>query len=344
MALTAVLRPVDIGQFDRDAHVRCGSLTGHHRAYNVTKLPSSEQLKTVFEYLRTATRKHAVLQQLKQGVHTLKPISRGASGENFPKIPTLEIPEIYTICDIVYTKYTAFEGEMFTADMHSLEQNNRETEIALAKKVEDLREAIAKEKESVSWGIAVKSFSLIGAMLSVLAGIVMAATGVGAAGGALLIVGGILHLAAQIMEITGGWKHILQTLPGDDPTQKSAVLTWIQVSITVLSLVLAGAGAVIGGISAIKESMGWAQAMIGAIALTGTGIALIGKGIKDKQWKDKHADLTRDQITLDKLKYNKQSLMESVELISSVMEKASELRAALIKYKEQLNQNHARGA
>ena len=213
-----------------------------------------------------------------------------------------------------------------------------ETTEAHKKRLEEMKEAIKKEKETERWGVAVQVFSWIAAVVGVIAGILLIATGVGAVAGALMVAGGIIQIASQIMETTGGWKKVAEILPGEDTEKKRAVITWMQIGIGVLCLVLAGAGIIWGGFASFGKAMTTAMGMIGAIQSIGYGVTQIGEGVSGFFWKSQMAEISRFDITLIKLKTARKDLLEKVEWGIDRLEQLFEDLARSLEFEEELFQ------
>jgi Secretion system effector C (SseC) like family len=181
------------------------------------------------------------------------------------------------------------------------------------KRLEELKESIKQEKENTRWSVAAKVFSMIGSLIAIISGILMLATGVGAVAGAMLMIGGLIQVSNQIMEMTGGWQKIIQLLPGDDREKKAAIVAWMQIGVSVLCLILSGVGIIWGGYSHFQEVYQIANHMMGALASIGQGITVIGYGINLFMFKNKLSELKQFEVQLAKLKHQRSNLMEKVE-------------------------------
>lgn len=181
------------------------------------------------------------------------------------------------------------------------------------KRLDELKIALSKEQSAKRWGVAVKVISWMTAATGIIAGLFLIATGVGAIAGAMLIAAGIFQITSQILELTGGWQKIAEKLPGDDPEKKRAVISWIQIGIVVLGLILSGVGMLTGGFSNLSEMMQLASNLMGAIAITAHGAVQIGEGVATYFYKNKISEVKRYEIKLAELKHRRQDLMEKVE-------------------------------
>lgn len=206
------------------------------------------------------------------------------------------------------------------------------------KRLEEIKEAIKKEKETERWGIAYKVFSWIASLIAMIVGIALIATGVGAVAGAMLIAGGTIQMTNQIMEITGGWKKIVELLPGEDTEKKRAVISWMQIGIAVLCLVLCAAGGIWHGFSNLGPAMQLAVGVLGAIAAMGHGVTTIGEGIEGFMFKERLADVKKFDIKLASLKHMRQDLMDKVQGGIDRLEKLFEDLAQTLAFEEELFQ------
>lgn len=213
-----------------------------------------------------------------------------------------------------------------------------QTTLVHQKRLEEMKEAMKKEAETARWSAANSVFSWIGSVVGLIAGTVLIATGVGVVAGAMLIVGSLIQLTSQILEITGGWKKIAEILPGDDPEKKKAIITWMQLGIAVLCLILCGAGAIWGGFANVGEAMQTAQAVMGGIAALGQGVTTIGLGINDFMFKNRVSETKKYDLHLARLRHMRKDLMEQVEWGVDRLEQLFEDLARALEFEEELFQ------
>ncbi len=205
------------------------------------------------------------------------------------------------------------------------------------KRLDELKEAIKKEQEMTNWGVASKVFSWMASIFAIFGGIMLIASGVGAIAGAMLMVGGMIQLTSQIMELTGGWKKIAELLPGDDTEKKRAVITWMQIGIAVLCLILAGAGAILGGYVHVGEVMGLVPRMMlgGAMNMAG-GVTIIGDTIAKSKYYNQIAEVRKYELQLTRLKHQRKDLSEQMELGVDRLEQLFEDLARALEFEEEL--------
>ncbi len=204
------------------------------------------------------------------------------------------------------------------------------------KRLDEMKEAIAKEQENARWGVATKVFSWIGSIMAIVVGVVLIATGVGAVAGAMAIAGGLIQITNQILEMTGGWKKIAELLPGDDSEKKGAVIAWMQLGIAVLCLILTGVGAIWGGISNFGEAMSSITGIIGSIAGMAQGITTIGAGVSSFMFSNHMSEVKRYEVRIAQLKHLRKDLMEKVEDGVDRLEQLFENLARALEFDEEL--------
>ncbi len=204
------------------------------------------------------------------------------------------------------------------------------------KRLAELKEAINKESESTRWGVASKIFSWMASFIGMISGAVLIATGVGVVAGSMMIIGGMIQITNQILEMSGGWQKIAELLPGEDTEKKGAVVAWMQIGVAVLSLILAGVGAIWGGYANFGEAASTATALMSSIATMGHGITTIGQGINVFMFKDKLGDIKQFELRLAQLKHMRQDLMEKVEWGIDRLEKLFEDLAKALEFDEEL--------
>lgn len=239
----------------------------------------------------------------------------------------------------ILTKMGIFsDGTSNFAYKKEIELIDSETTETHKKRLDELRQAIKKEQETASWSVANKVFSWLASFLGMIAGIVLIATGVGAVAGAMLIAGALIQISSQIMEMAGGWKKIAEILPGDDTEKKRAVISWMQIGIAVLCLILSGAGIIWGGYAHFGAAMTTASALIGSVASLGYGVSTIGEGISGSLYKDKMSDIKKYEVQIVRLKHIRKDLMEKVELGVDRLEQLFEDLARSLEFEEELFQ------
>lgn len=221
-------------------------------------------------------------------------------------------PGVFALYYILTKIGIASDGASNFSYKQEIELVDSQTTTAHQKRLKEMQEALKKEEENARWATATKVFSWIGSIIGVIGGVLLIATGVGAVAGAMLIVGGLIQLTNEILALTGGWHKIAEMLPGDDPEKKRAVLSWIQIGITVLCLILSAAGAIWGGFSNFGRAIQTAMGLFQAVAATGRGITIIGEGLTSFMYYDKLGNVKKYDVKLAKLKHNRQDLLEKV--------------------------------
>ena len=229
--------------------------------------------------------------------------------------PRLERPRtgVFALYYILTKIGIRSDGNANFAYKSEIEKVDAETTTAHKQRLEALKKAVEKEKSSSRWGIATKVFSWIGSFMGLVTGVALVVTGVGAVAGALMIAGSLLQITNQILEMTGGWKKIAELLPGDDPDRKRAVITWMQIGIAVLCLILCGVGMATGGYANYSEASQLGMKAIQGVALIGHGTGTIGEGVNMFMSKNSMSETRRYEMILAELKHKRRDLMEKVE-------------------------------
>ncbi|MEZ5314849.1 MAG: type III secretion system translocon subunit SctE [Chlamydiales bacterium] len=225
-----------------------------------------------------------------------------------------------------------------------IESLDMETTRAHQKRLDEIKEALEKEKSTENWGIAVKIFSWITSLIGIIAGVTMIATGIGAVAGGMIVAGGLIQITNQILTITDGWKKISQILPGNDPDKKRAIISWMQIGIAVLCLILSGVGIAGGGYSHFSEATQTAMALFGGVISMGYGAVTIGEGITLFMFKNKLSEVKRYDQILAELKHKRQDLIEEgdwnidrLEQLFKDLAKMLEFEAELFKSNQMIN-------
>lgn len=259
------------------------------------------------------------------------------SNTSFPK-PQLQAPRLgvfalYYVLTKIEIHSNATSNFAAKIEIESLDAEMNETH---KQRLDEMKEALKKERQTKRWGIAMKVFSWIASLFAVIAGAIMIATGVGAIAGALLIAAGTIQIGSQIMEITGGWNKVADILPSDDAEKKRSVISWMQMGIAILCLLLTLGGVVIGGISSFQEAMSIVSSAIQSVAASAQGIVTIGEGIEQRNFRNRLAEVKTYDVKLMKLKNLRQELMDKVELGVERLEKLFEEMAQALKFEEEL--------
>lgn len=253
--------------------------------------------------------------------------------------PILERPKtgIFALYYILTKIGIYSDGSANFSYKQEIETVNAETTEAHKKRLEALKIAMEKEASSSRWSVAAQVFSWIGSLIGIVTGIALIATGVGAVAGALIIAGGIIQISNQILELSGGWRKIAELLPGNDPDKKRAVMSWMQIGIAVLCLILSGIGILWGGVTQFGEaSSQLTMAILGGGVAMGHGATSIGEGVTLFMFKNKMSDVKRYDKVLAELKHRRQDLMERVEWGLDRLEQLFEDLSQALEFEEEL--------
>lgn len=210
------------------------------------------------------------------------------------------------------------ESGSFTNSKKQIEKDDLEMQELVRTEAVNRREAAEKEKQANRWGILAKIASWFANIFSIVAGVVICATGAGALAGGMLIAAGVVGLGSQIMETAGGWKKIKELLPGDDDSKKEAVCTWIQIAISVLGLILAGVSFGVGaggpGISVLGSALTTVFSTLGGITQGATAIAGLGTTVNKFLFNDKLVDAKKVEKEIIYRKYLREDAQHSLDL------------------------------
>lgn len=187
-----------------------------------------------------------------------------------------------------------------------MEANHKAQEEAIKKKRDE-------EKTSKNWGVALRVFSWVSSFLMIITGGALIASAVSGVGGALMMAGGLISVGSQILDVAGGWRKILDHLPGKNLDEKAAVLSWIQIAILVLSCILSASGVVLAGHQSFSTGSQLASALIGGTAVMGQGACMIGKGRADSAYYEALSDIEKTRARSDEIRFEQQDIMEMMK-------------------------------
>lgn len=194
-----------------------------------------------------------------------------------------------------------------------IQDNQEALDLLHKERLAQLKKAAESENKSKRWGISTQIFSWMGSFTAIIAGVAMIMSGAGAVAGAMIMVSGLFALTNHIMMVTGGWDKICDRLPGDDPKKKKAIISWMQIGITVLCLALSVGGAYFGGFSVAGDAMSHFQAVFGGVMMFAGGISSIGQGITSYQYRDRLAESLKHKRKIEHRKHRQDDLYEKAE-------------------------------
>ncbi|EGR0697024.1 type III secretion system translocon subunit VopB [Vibrio parahaemolyticus] len=214
----------------------------------------------------------------------------------------------------------------------------------MAENQEKIKESEAAAKEAQKSGLAAKIFGWISAVVSIVVGAIMVATGVGAAAGALMIAGGVMGAVSMALQEPAVQDALKEAGVNVDVLNK--VVMGLEIAVALIGAAVTFGGAVAGGIAKVAN-MASKVANMGSKAATTTAKAIrygaetvdltvnIGKGATDSvhaannanvteiqaDITDLRAKMTLSQAVIDKLKEEIGKLMEDFqELMSIIMQ------------------------
>ncbi|ENQ1030125.1 type III secretion system translocon subunit VopB [Vibrio parahaemolyticus] len=214
----------------------------------------------------------------------------------------------------------------------------------MAENQEKIKESEAAAKEAQKSGLASKIFGWISAVVSIVVGAIMVATGVGAAAGALMIAGGVMGAVSMALQEPAVQDALKEA--GVNVDVLSKVVMGLEIAVALIGAAVTFGGAVAGGIAKVAN-MASKVANMGSKAATTPAKAIrygaetvdltvnIGKGATDSvhaannanvteiqaDITDLRAKMTLSQAVIDKLKEEIGKLMEDFqELMSIIMQ------------------------
>lgn len=221
-----------------------------------------------------------------------------------PRIGIFALYYILTKIGILSDATSHFE---LKEDIH---KNQEELDKLHRLRLQEMKKALESEDKTKRWGVSTQVFSWMGSFMAIITGVAMIMSGVGAIAGAMLLTSGLFMLTNHILMITGGWDKICDKLPGDDKQKKKAIVTWMQIGITLLCLILSGAGGIFGGFGAVGESMINFQILFGSVIMFAGGISTLGQGITNYHHRNRLAQSLKHKRNIERLKHKQEDLFE----------------------------------
>ncbi|WP_447469573.1 type III secretion system translocon subunit VopB [Vibrio harveyi] len=232
----------------------------------------------------------------------------------------------------------------------------------MAENQEKIKESEAAAKEAQKSGLASKIFGWISAVVSIVVGAIMVATGVGAAAGALMIAGGVMGAVSMVLQEPAVQDAMKEAGINVDALNK--VVMALEIAVAVIGAIVTFGGAAAGGIAklaaksagkiaqkvtdiATKAAANMAKiADMGSKAATTTAKAIrfgaetvdiaanVGKGTTDAVHASDNADVTEIQADITSLRA-KMTLSQAVidklkEEIAKLMEDFQELMSVIM--------------
>lgn len=232
----------------------------------------------------------------------------------------------------------------------------------MAENQEKIKESEAAAKEAQKSGLASKIFGWISAVVSIVVGAIMVATGVGAAAGALMIAGGVMGAVSMVLQEPAVQDAMKEAGINVDALNK--VVMALEIAVAVIGAIVTFGGAAAGGIAklaaksagkiaqkvtdiATKAAANMAKiADMGSKAATTTAKAIrfgaetvdlavnVGKGTTDAVHASKNAKVTNIQSDITDLRA-KMTLSQAVidklkEEIAKLMEDFQELMSVIM--------------
>lgn len=250
----------------------------------------------------------AVTTVLKQ--KKVKPIS-----SDFSKKPVLEPPRmgIYALYYILTKIGLVSDALSHWEAKQTLMSNDEQLQKLHKERLEQLEKNLKNEKACERWSVATKVFGWVASFMGLVTGCALMLTGVGAVCGALLVAGAVIGLCNNLLEETGAWQKIAEKLPGQDPEKKRAIISWIQIGLSVFALTLSAAGGICSGWTVLSEAMNNFMAVFGGVAMIGSSISTIGQGVTLYLHKDRLAYFRQNAFDLTQIKNDRQDNLDKAE-------------------------------
>lgn len=141
----------------------------------------------------------------------------------------------------------------------------------MAENQEKIKESEAAAKEAQKSGLASKIFGWISAVVSIVVGAIMVATGVGAAAGALMIAGGVMGAVSMALQEPAVQDALKEA--GVNVDVLSKVVMGLEIAVALIGAAVTFGGAVAGGIAKVAN-MASKVANMGSKAATTTAKAI----------------------------------------------------------------------
>lgn len=246
-------------------------------------------------------------------------------------------PDMFALCLLLEQAEQEAIGQSMAHAKSEINSTFEERDATNLERREYMRKSLEEAHKIKNWGDAMRVFGWIGACLGVIAGIGLIATGAGAVAGSLLIAGGVVMLGNQIMEEVGGWHKLVDLVPGENIEDRKALVSWIQIGMTFVSLVLGALSALFGGYKMIGEALGKAMGLIGAIAGTGLGITQIGNAVHQFYYFESTAKTKQFDKLLAALGHQRETNMERAQEALSRSEQSSEISSGILRAQRDMN-------
>ncbi|MEI6531315.1 MAG: hypothetical protein WCN87_00655 [Chlamydiota bacterium] len=182
-----------------------------------------------------------------------------------------------------------------------------------ALQIEKLKEVALHAKELNGWSFFSQMLQYLTGAFSLIAGAALVGTGAGAIAGSALIITGALTLSSQICQETGITRLIAEKASSGDPKKTEQLLAQIDLGLTISSIVLSMATALISTAYitniATKALMGGVK----GFSAGAEGIAAIGQGTSESRKVKASASVGLLQAKIESRDRRMQCLKEQAE-------------------------------
>ncbi len=175
-----------------------------------------------------------------------------------PKIPPPSTDAL-DVANLLASIKSKINEAMTGIAKENIDKNRADQLQKFQERIEQLQKAMEAMKKAEKWGLLGKIFGWVVPALMVVVGAALVATGLGAPLGAALIAGGVVGLAAQTLEATGGAQWIRENLLtpmfealglDKEKAQLAATITYQVIIIAIMIAASLGAGAAASGMAA----------------------------------------------------------------------------------------------
>lgn len=249
------------------------------------------------------------------------------------EIPYLPAPNLLPAASIVCTFFIldklmlSSESNAFSIAKQEINTIDDQSEKIHTKRLEALTKTLAKERHQASWSVFAHVTAWMGSLTGIVAGITLIATGVGVVPGVMMIIAGLFAFSLQLMEICQVWNKLIEILPTGDLAKSKAIVSWIQIGIVGLSVLVGIVSVLVGGFWSVQDSMKTFMQIFNGVIIGAEGLASIGIGITSYQFFNGRASIKEHDISLAVLKHAREDLMDALEEYAHYMERLMEYMA-----------------
>lgn len=234
--------------------------------------------------------------------------------------------------------FRSFGDQMLSTLGTRLEVFRLELQEISAENLRNLKEAAEKAKASDFWSLLKKIATALVSALSIIIGVSLVATGVGALVGGAMIASGIFSLANMLMCESGAWDWVAEKLANEDEEKRKMLAIHLPCAVGILAGVIGifgSAGAFAwSGIDFFDKSVMIAQSTLAIF----DGATTVGKGYADANVIWSQADLTKTKSKITIQRQQIENTTKSIEGVLDGLNAANTKASQLIKMAVRSNQ------